>query len=147
MDVDAFIWEVHGWPLESQKRLKSAKVLLIGLGDFGTEIARIVILAEVTSITLLDHRNMTEKDNCQQFGTIDYQLGESRAEVALFRLKDLNSMTNVEADTTNIDDKPDEYFNNFDVVCATECTITQLIRINRIWTNTNTFRRLFLGRQ
>lgn len=39
-------------------------------------------------------------------------------------------MVAIEADTSNIDDKPDTYFENFDVVCATQCTITQLKKIN-----------------
>ena len=39
-------------------------------------------------------------------------------------------MVNIEADTSYIDDKPDTYFSNFDVVCATQCTITQINKIN-----------------
>lgn len=41
-------------------------------------------------------------------------------------------MVNVNADSGKVDDKPDEYFGQFNVVCATHCTITQLKRINRV---------------
>jgi len=41
-------------------------------------------------------------------------------------------MVSVTADTEKVDSKPDEYFHNFDVICATKCTQSQLIRINRI---------------
>ncbi|KAK2582321.1 hypothetical protein KPH14_004660 [Odynerus spinipes] len=133
-DAEAELYDrqIRLWGLESQKRLRSAKVLLIGLGGFGAEIAKNVILAGVKAITLLDHRNMTKEDTCSQFCIPHDQLGKNRAEASLQRSQNLNSMVNVEADTTNIDDKPDEYFNNFDVVCATQCTITQLKRINRV---------------
>lgn len=46
------------------------------------------------------------------------------------RAQNLNLMVNIEVDTSNVDDKPDTYFGNFDVVCATQCTITQIKRIN-----------------
>lgn len=39
-------------------------------------------------------------------------------------------MVDVKADTSNIDDKPDTYFSEFNVVCATQCTIMQIKRIN-----------------
>lgn len=55
-----------------------------------------------------------------------------KAEASLQRTRNLNPMVSVEADSTNIDDKPDEYFNNFNVICATQCTISQLKRLNKI---------------
>ena len=39
-------------------------------------------------------------------------------------------MVEVSADPANVDDKPDDYFKDFDVVCVTECTIDQIKRIN-----------------
>lgn len=46
------------------------------------------------------------------------------------RAQNLNSMVEVTSDDANIDTKPDAFFSNFDVVCASQCTITQLKRIN-----------------
>lgn len=53
-----------------------------------------------------------------------------RAEASLERAQNLNSMVEVKADPSNIDSKPELFFSEFDVVCASECTITQLKRIN-----------------
>ncbi|XP_046826131.1 SUMO-activating enzyme subunit 1 [Vespa crabro] len=133
-DAEAELYDrqIRLWGLESQKRLRSAKVLLIGLGGFGAEIAKNVILAGVKTITLLDHRNMTIEDTCSQFFIPNDQIGKNKAEASLQRTQNLNPMVNVEADSTNIDDKPDEYFSNFNVICATQCTITQLKRLNKI---------------
>lgn len=47
------------------------------------------------------------------------------------RAQALNPMVNVIADTDNVDNKPDKYFGQFDIVCATQCSITQLKRINQ----------------
>lgn len=41
-------------------------------------------------------------------------------------------MVKVTADESNIDDKPDEFFKQFHVVCASDCTITQLKKINDV---------------
>lgn len=54
-----------------------------------------------------------------------------RAEASLPRAQNLNPMVNINADTSKVDDKPDEYFGQFNIVCAMHCTIPQLKRINR----------------
>lgn len=41
-------------------------------------------------------------------------------------------MVEVKADTESVSDKSDDYFTQFDIVCATCCKSTDLIRINNI---------------
>ncbi|XP_034171757.2 SUMO1 activating enzyme subunit 1 [Osmia lignaria lignaria] len=129
-EAELYDRQIRLWGLESQKRLREARVLLIGLNGFGAEIAKDIILAGVKAVTFLDHRNVTAEDRCSQFLAPKESIGKNRAEASLQRAKNLNSMVNIEADTSNVDDKADTYFGNFDVVCATQCTITQLERIN-----------------
>lgn len=131
-EAELYDRQIRLWGLDSQKRLRAAKVLLIGLNGFGAEIAKNIILAGVKAVTFLDHRDVTVEDRCSQFLVFKDSIGKNRAEASLQRAQNLNSMVNIEADTSNIDDKPDTFFNNFDVVCATQCTITQLKRINEI---------------
>nr|XP_003700860.1 PREDICTED: SUMO-activating enzyme subunit 1 [Megachile rotundata] len=129
-EAELYDRQIRLWGLESQKRLREARVLLIGLNGFGAEIAKDIILAGVKAVTFLDHRNVTAEDRSSQFLAPKELIGKNRAEASLQRAKNLNSMVIIEADTSNIDDKPDTFFSNFDVVCATQCTITQLKRIN-----------------
>ncbi|XP_043798665.1 SUMO-activating enzyme subunit 1 [Apis laboriosa] len=129
-EAELYDRQIRLWGLESQKRLRAAKILLIGLNGFGAEIAKNIILAGVKSVTFLDHRNVTIEDRCSQFLTPKELIEKNRAEASIQRAQNLNSMVNIEADTSNIDDKPDTYFSNFDVVCATQCTITQINKIN-----------------
>ncbi|KAI4478311.1 hypothetical protein M0804_011965 [Polistes exclamans] len=133
-DAEAELYDrqIRLWGVESQRRLRSAKVLIIGMNGFASEIAKNIILVGVKTVTILDHRNMTIEDTCAQFFLPRDQLGKNRAEVSLQRAQNLNPMVVVKADTTNVDDKPDEYFRNFNVICAIQCTITQLKRINKI---------------
>lgn len=48
------------------------------------------------------------------------------------RAQQLNPMVQITADSEDIADKPDTFFEQFDVICATECPVEQLIRINQI---------------
>lgn len=48
-------------------RLRTTKVLLIGMQGLGAEIAKNVILAGVNSITLKDHTEVSILDRCSQF--------------------------------------------------------------------------------
>ncbi|CAK9819120.1 SUMO-activating enzyme subunit 1 [Anthophora plagiata] len=129
-EAELYDRQIRLWGLESQKRLRAAKVLIIGLNGFGAEIAKNIILAGVQAITFLDHRNVTAEDRCSQFLAPTDLIGKNRAEASLQRARNLNLMVNIEADTSNVDDKSDTYFSKFNVVCATECTITQIKRIN-----------------
>ncbi|KAL6265317.1 SUMO-activating enzyme subunit 1 [Pogonomyrmex barbatus] len=134
-EAELYDRQLRLWGLESQKRLRASKVLLIGLDGFGAEIAKNIILSGVNSVTFLDHRNVTELDRCSQFFIPKEDIGKNKAEASLPRAQNLNPMVNVSADSGNIDDKPDEYFGQFDIVCAMHCTITQLKRINRACRN------------
>ncbi|XP_012277095.1 SUMO-activating enzyme subunit 1 [Orussus abietinus] len=131
-DAEAELYDrqIRLWGLDSQKRLRSAKVLLVGMNGFAAEVAKNVILAGVKSITFLDHRNLTAEDMCSQFLAPKTEIGKNRAEASVQRAQNLNPMVIVNADTTKVDNKPDSYFANFDVVCVSECTITQTRRIN-----------------
>ena len=41
-------------------------------------------------------------------------------------------MVKVTGDPGSVADKPDTFFEDFDVICATECTVEQLTHINQI---------------
>ena len=55
-----------------------------------------------------------------------------RAECSVAKAAQLNPMVEVTADTDDVESKPDEFFKNYDIVCATCCTTEQQLRINSI---------------
>ncbi|KAK3600913.1 hypothetical protein CHS0354_013293 [Potamilus streckersoni] len=124
--------QIRLWGLDAQRRLRASRVLLIGLRGLGAEVAKNIVLAGIKSLTLLDHTVVTEEDACSQFLVPRQDVGKNRAEASLHRVQQLNPMVDVQADASNVEDKPDDYFLNYDVVCATCCTQTHLKRIDEI---------------
>lgn len=55
-----------------------------------------------------------------------------RAEASLEHAQRLNPMVEVMSDTQSADEKSDEFFTKFDVVCATCCKQSTLLRINKV---------------
>lgn len=149
-EAELYDRQIRLWGLDSQKRyailfkkncpmsddfnnnhrLRAARILLCGLNGFGAEIAKNTILAGVKSITLLDHRTVSEVDFCSQFLAPRDSVGTNRAEASLLRAQALNPMVEIVVDTAKLEDKPDEYFRSFDVVVVTEATKKVQIRID-----------------
>ena len=124
--------QIRLWGLDAQKRLRTARILLIGIGGLGSEVAKNVILSGVKSVTLLDHRNITEDDRCNQFLVDHSDIGKNRSVSSLERAQQLNPMVRVEVCENNVDTLPNEYFYDYDVICVTQCGHSTLIRINDV---------------
>nr|CAD7458722.1 unnamed protein product [Timema tahoe] len=129
--------QIRLWGLESQKRIRATDVLVVGIGGFGAEVCKNIILAGVHSVTMLDHKLVTELDRCSQFLAPTDNVGKNRAEASLSRAQELNIMVTVRADTDNVEDKSDAFFQQFNIVVATECSQNQLVRINNICRDSN----------
>lgn len=80
----------------------------------------------------MDHSQITEEDASSQFLVNRADVGKNRATCSLERTQLLNPMVEVKVDTESVSDKSDDYFTQFDIVCATCCKPTDLIRINNI---------------
>lgn len=48
-------------------RLRAARVLIAGMCGLGAEVAKNLVLSGVKSLTLLDHRSVTETDTRANF--------------------------------------------------------------------------------
>ncbi|CAH1790823.1 unnamed protein product [Owenia fusiformis] len=131
-EAELYDRQIRLWGLDAQKRLRAARVLLIGLRGLGAEVAKNIVLAGIKSITLMDHTIATEEDVCAQFLIDRSDIGKNRAESSLTRTQLLNPMVEMTADKESVDDKSDEFFKNFDVICATCCSQEQLLRVNEI---------------
>lgn len=55
-----------------------------------------------------------------------------RAGASLARAQLLNPMVDVMASSSSPDEKKDGFFTQFTVICANDCTKTQISRLNRI---------------
>lgn len=136
-EAEQYDRQIRLWGLESQKRLRASKVLIIGLSGLGAEIAKNIILSGVKSVCLLDDEKLTETDLYSQFLAPPDKIGENRAEISLPRAKALNPMVDVSFVTKRVDDLSDDFFKAFDIVCATGLKQEQLERINNICRDSN----------
>lgn len=124
--------QIRLWGLDAQKRLRAARVLLIGVGGLGAEVAKNIVLAGVQSLTLLDDQNVSLQDTCCQFLVDQSHLNKNRAHSSLMKAQQLNPMVDVRVDTESPSEKSEEFFEAFDVVCATCCTLSELLRLDDV---------------
>lgn len=136
-EAEQYDRQIRLWGLESQKRLRASKVLIIGISGLGAEIAKNVILSGVKSVCLLDNEKVKEIDQYSQFLAPPDKIGENRAEASLQRARALNPMVDVTAETRGVDELPDNFFAEFDIVCATGLKQEQLERINNACRDNN----------
>lgn len=133
--------------------LRAARVLLIGLGGLGAEIAKNLTLSGIKSLTLLDDSVATENSanflisreligknvsRCSQFIVvivilnINFWILLKVVEASFERVQRLNPMVEVITDPSNVTSKTEDFFGNFDVVCATRLSVEEAFRINAI---------------
>ncbi|XP_017041031.1 SUMO-activating enzyme subunit 1 [Drosophila ficusphila] len=124
--------QIRLWGLESQKRLRTAKILIAGLCGLGAEITKNIILSGVNSVKLLDDKLVTEVDFCSQFLAARESLNTNRAEASLVRARALNPMVDISADKEPLKEKTAEFFGQFDVVVVNGETNEELLRIDNI---------------
>ncbi|XP_034024552.1 SUMO-activating enzyme subunit 1 [Thalassophryne amazonica] len=129
--------QIRLWGLEAQKRLRGSRMLLVGLGGLGAEVAKNLILAGVKRLTLLDHEQATEESCRAQFLVPAMAQGRNRAEASLERAQNLNPMVEVHADSERVEGKPDDYFLQYDAVCLTGCSRDLMVRVDQLCTQHN----------
>uniref|UniRef100_A0A1B0DBY7 SUMO-activating enzyme subunit 1 n=1 Tax=Phlebotomus papatasi TaxID=29031 RepID=A0A1B0DBY7_PHLPP len=129
-EAELYDRQIRLWGLESQKRIRAARILICGINGLGAEISKNIILAGVKSVTFLDHNVVSEADRCSQFLVPVSTLGQNRAEASLTRAQALNPMVELKADKDVVSEKPDEFFTSFDVVIVIGAPRREMIRIN-----------------
>nr|ACO10317.1 SUMO-activating enzyme subunit 1 [Caligus rogercresseyi] len=122
--------QIRLWGLESQKRLRSARILIIGMGGLGAEVSKNLVLAGVKSLTMMDSVGVGSSDASAQFLAPRDKMGNNRAEASKDRLQELNPMVKVSSESSSSEDKDGEYFRSFDIVCASCLPPSEYIRIN-----------------
>lgn len=136
-EAELYDRQIRLWGLESQKRIRGARILIAGINGLGAEVAKNIILSGVKSVTLCDDRVVSEVDFCSQFFAPHSSVGCNRAEASLVRAQALNPMVEINIDKENVCGKPDEYFGQFDVVVVIEAGTEALVRIDNVCRSKN----------
>ncbi|XP_013082584.2 SUMO-activating enzyme subunit 1-like [Biomphalaria glabrata] len=131
-EAELYDRQIRLWGLDAQRRLRAASVLLIGLKGLGAEVAKNIILSGIKAITLMDHNPVDEEDQMSQFFVSTVAPGQNRAEASASNAQLLNPMVTVTTDTNNPAGKDDNFFKEFDVICATCCPPSLLCRLDKL---------------
>ncbi|KAK4501085.1 hypothetical protein PRZ48_006891 [Zasmidium cellare] len=124
--------QIRLWGAQAQERIRSAKVLLVSLRALGTEIAKNLTLAGISSLTIIDDEPVTEDDLGAQFFLREEDIGKPRAEAAIPRIQELNPRVQVQADGGKdaLIAKDPTYYNGFDCIIACDHDMMTLSTIN-----------------
>lgn len=80
-------------------RLRSASVLVSGIGGCGVEIAKNLILGGVRRVTIQDTISVSFYDLSSQYYLDEADIGENRADRSFKKLAELNDSVNVTLST------------------------------------------------
>jgi molybdopterin/thiamine biosynthesis adenylyltransferase len=93
--LDRYARQVRFAPIgaEGQRRIREARLLLVGCGALGSALAEIVVRAGVGALTVVD-RDLVDESNLQRqslFDEDDARQGRAKAAAAEARLRRINS--------------------------------------------------------
>lgn len=131
-EAELYDRQIRLWGLDAQKRLRSSRVCVMGMGGLGCEVSKNLVLSGVKELKMVDDKLVSAEDATSQFLAPRDKLGVNRAEASLQRLQQLNPMVDVTADTASSKSKDAEFFKKFDIIVATNCAKKELVRINSI---------------
>jgi len=129
--------QIRLWGIECQKRLREAKLLVVGLNGVGVEVVKNLTLSGVASITILDDMEVSEADTSAQFFVATAEHGRKRAEASQVAIQELNPNVKVLIESGNPADKELEFFKNYTAIFSTGCNLDLHSRINRFCRDLN----------
>nr|POE56527.1 dna damage tolerance protein rhc31 [Quercus suber] len=114
--------QIRLWGAQAQERIRSANILLISLRALGTEIAKNLTLAGISSLTIVDDDLVTEEDLGAQYFLRQEDIGKP----------ELNPRVAVKQDCTitELISKDPSYFETYDCVIACDHDFLTLSAIN-----------------
>ena len=68
--------QIRLWGAQAQERIRSASILLVSLRTLGTEIAKNLTLAGISSLTIIDDEPVTEEDLGSQYFLREEDVGK-----------------------------------------------------------------------
>ncbi|OMO84159.1 UBA/THIF-type NAD/FAD binding protein [Corchorus capsularis] len=126
--------QIRVWGADAQRRLSKSHILVYGMKGTVSEFCKNIVLAGVGSVTLVDDRLVTEEALSANFLILpDENLhnGKTLAEVCCDSLKEFNPMVRVSVEKGDISTFGVEFFEKFDVVVVSCCSLSKKKLINQ----------------
>ncbi|GMJ13684.1 SUMO activating enzyme 1B, ARABIDOPSIS THALIANA SUMO ACTIVATING ENZYME 1B [Hibiscus trionum] len=126
--------QIRLWGADAQRRLRKSHILVYGMTGTVAEFCKNIVLAGVHSVTLVDERVVTEESLSANFLILpDENLyhGKTLAELCCDSLKEFNPMVHVAAEKGDILTFGVEFFEKFDAVILSCCSLRKKKWINQ----------------
>ena len=124
--------QIRVWGAEAQKRIQTSKVFVCGLDGLHVELVKNIVLAGM-HLTVHDSNVLLNDHLAYNFFATINDLGKNIATSALSKIQDLNSFSEINAETRHFDELDDQYFDKYRVILLSDMYSTeQAIRINNI---------------
>eukprot|EP00455_Lapot_gusevi_P014452 TRINITY_DN1721_c0_g1_i1.p1 TRINITY_DN1721_c0_g1~~TRINITY_DN1721_c0_g1_i1.p1 ORF type:complete len:358 (+),score=82.05 TRINITY_DN1721_c0_g1_i1:103-1074(+) len=124
--------QIRVWGVETQNKMRQSQVLVVGMRGLGAEVCKNLALAGIGSLTVMDWEMVTEQDLGANFLLSSTDIGKNRGEACVAALRQLNSNVSVAFEASQIEAKEAAFFHQFDVVCVTMASLSQLVALNEI---------------
>jgi len=121
---------IHAVGKETLIKMNQYKILLIGLGGLGVEIAKNLVLTGIKSLTLCDDAPVRPVDLSSNFYLKEEDIGKPRAAASLPSLKRLNERVTLTLHSGEITPNDVKQFNV--IVLTNNSSRKKLIEINRL---------------
>ena len=130
-EVELYDRQIRLWGVEAQQRMRSSRVLVVGLGALGAEVVKNLVLAGM-NVTIHDAKAVDDADLGIQFFLSLADVGSSRAAASLPRIREMNVHVTVDELTKAPADLSDGELAAFRlVVHCGSCAVPDQVRASR----------------
>lgn len=116
------------WGQNGQKRLNESRICLLTCSGLGTEVLKNLVLPGVGFVTLIDEKEVTERDLGNNFFLTKEDLGQPRAQATKKWLLELNPDVqgeSIQSSPSQLIKQNPEFFRSFDLVIASQLTLAE----------------------
>lgn len=134
-EAEVYDRQIRLWGFNSQRKIRQSKVLMLGFNGIASEVAKILVLAGIDTLTIVDNLPLQEQDITSNLfcrPSLDPNIQpEFRTYKTVDKLKVLNPLVRVSIKTVSITDLSVEDYKGYDlVILHSFLTIHQTSKIN-----------------
>lgn len=118
-EAELYDRQIRLWGVNAQRKIRQSKILMLGFDGLASEVAKIVVLAGIDTLTIVDDRPLQPEDISSNLfcrPSSDDENKEFRTHSVIPKLKILNPSVKVNLDNSSISSKSVEDFKNYDLV-------------------------------
>uniref|UniRef100_A0AC35GXP0 Ubiquitin-activating enzyme E1 C-terminal domain-containing protein n=1 Tax=Panagrolaimus sp. PS1159 TaxID=55785 RepID=A0AC35GXP0_9BILA len=128
IDVNLYSRQIYALGQTAMIRLRSANVLVSGIGSVGVEVAKNLVLGGVRHVTLNDTKNVTWNDLSAQYYLHEDDIGKNRVEACFSKIEELNDSVTC---TLSTEPLTHDLIKKFNVVILTDSSFDEQVKINK----------------